>query len=72
MSALFTLKKLFFLKNKDRFKEMKKIEYMAPEMEILRLSMNATILQISTGAGDPVIHTGDDNVPGDDDPVIDD
>ena len=51
---------------------MKKIAYISPEMEILRLSMNATILQISTGAGDPVIHTDDGNVPGDDDPVIDD
>ena len=51
---------------------MKKIEYMTPEMEVLDLKLSSTILNVSTGAGDPAVHTGDDNVPGDDEPVIDD
>ena len=51
---------------------MKKIEYMAPEMEILDLKLSSTILNVSTGAGDPAVHTGDDNTPDPDEPVIGD
>jgi hypothetical protein len=36
------------------FKKMKKINYMAPEMEVIELQINATLLDIS---GTPVINT---------------
>ena len=49
MGALFTLKKLFFLKNIDSFKEMEKIEYKAPEMEILEVKLNRNVLLAESG-----------------------
>ena len=51
---------------------MKKIAYNAPEMELMDLKMTSAMLVISNGGGDPAIHTGEDNVPGDDEVVIDD
>ena len=45
---------------------MKKKFYVSPEVEVLKLSMQATILNISEGAGDPTIHGewgGDDPKP---------
>ena len=35
---------------------MKKKFYVSPEMEVLKLSMQATILNISEGGGDPNIN----------------
>ena len=44
VGALFTLKDYSFYKFKDRFKEMKKIAYITPEMEIVELKLNAAVL----------------------------
>jgi len=46
---------------------MKKIAYIAPEMEVLNLKIASSILEVSYGSGDPTIHTEE---PGDDVPVI--
>ena len=46
---------------------MKKINYMAPEMEVTELQINAALLYVSTGAGDPPIH---DELPSGEVPVI--
>ena len=46
---------------------MKKIVYLAPEMEVFEMKVESPLLQISTGGGDPEIH--DEEVPGD--PILD-
>ena len=52
---------------KEISKKMKKINYMAPEMEVTELQINAALLYVSTGAGDPPIH---DELPSGEVPVI--
>ena len=44
VGALFTLNKNSFYKYKDSFKEMEKIEYKAPEMEVLDLKLDRNVL----------------------------
>ena len=42
---------------------MKKIVYLAPEMEVFEMKVESPLLQISTGGNDPVIHNEDDPIP---------
>lgn len=42
---------------------MKKIVYLAPEMEVFEMKVESPLLQISTGGGDPEVH--DEVLPGD-------
>lgn len=71
MGALFTLKKNYsYYKFKDRFKEMKKIEYNAPEMEVLNLKIESSILDVSYGTNPGMNDTPEPGQPinvGDDD-----
>jgi hypothetical protein len=42
---------------------MKKIVYLAPEMEVFEMKVESPLLSISTGGNDPVVH-GEDEDPG--------
>ena len=64
MGALFNLKDYSFYKFKDRFKEMKKIAYITPEMEIVELKLSAAVLLNQSYADGP----GISDEPGSDDP----
>ena len=68
VSVLFTLKNYYFYKFKDRFKEMKKIEYVAPELEVLNLKIESSILDVSYNSN-PGMHNEEPDVdPGDIEP----
>lgn len=47
---------------------MKKIAYMAPEMEVMEFEVQNPLLEISGGAGDPSVH---DEVPPTPSPILD-
>ena len=57
VGALFNLKNYLRTFKLQLVKEMKKIEYMAPEMEEIKLMHNVSLLGASTEAP----NTGDDN-----------
>lgn len=42
---------------------MKKIVYLAPEMEVFEMKVESSLLQTSYGGNDPIIH-GEDEDPG--------
>ena len=52
VSVLFNLKIYLHTFKLQLFKEMKKIEYVAPEMEEIKLIQNSSLLSMSEGSAD--------------------